>query len=160
MTLRQGLCLGSQVTWLWCRAGNQRLSRAPCVCRVSTCVLSLLSSGPCASTLDRRMPGQMPELVKVPLGRMEGLAFPTSCSLCPCTINPSLKLFADVRVDRIVKILPFIKPRTKEFHYSARPRGQRLRASPGPDVGAGSQRSCFLSGFLLPRPPSGGLGVT
>ena len=46
----------------------------------------------------------------------------------PYSINVSLRnqsqpeVIADARVDRTVKILPFIKPRTKEFHYSSKAR--------------------------------------
>lgn len=63
--------------------------------------------------------------------------------MCPCAISPSLKSFADAHVDRIVKILPFIKPRTKNSIIPAKHELHRLWAHLG--------RVCMLHGAeLLP----------
>lgn len=43
-----------------------------------------------------------------------------------CAISLILKSFANVYIDRIVKILPFIKPRTKEFHIPTKHESLRL----------------------------------
>lgn len=91
---------------------------AVCGNQENQCIVLSFSSGVyCLTSLAQHLAWCWSSF-KLTLGSLEGVEFSMWYLICPCAISLGLKSFANVYIDRIVKILPFLKPRTKEFHYS------------------------------------------